>query len=177
MKKRAREERVYEIGQLPRKNSYEIALIGRSNVGKSSLLNKLVGYSIAQVSQRPGCTMWLGIHNLDKVTLVDLPGYGYAKSPESRRKIVNELVMQYFDLERTDRVLLLVDSRRGLMEVDKEMLEFFGSKSVAVTLVGTKADKKHSAKEEYDFITSSKYNTGIKELKEYILNLPSSISW
>lgn len=162
-----REERVYKISDLPKKRFPEIAIIGRSNSGKSSLLNLLIGKQIAKVSKTPGCTLWLGLHQFEGTLLIDLPGYGYARAPGQRLKVVDELVEEYLKLMRTDMILLLIDSRRGLAELDHEMMELFSWAQIKI--VGTKADKKDSLQHpDFDFITSSLKRSGIDELKSYI---------
>lgn len=164
-----REERVYNIADLPKKSIPEVALVGRSNAGKSSLLNLLVGKQIAKISKTPGCTLWLGLHQVEKVMLVDLPGYGYAKAPEQRLEVVDRLVEQYLNLMRTDLMLLLVDSRRGVSELDRAMLELFSWSKIKI--IGTKSDKKDSIQHpDFDFMISSKDRIGIDELKSYIFS-------
>ena len=162
-----REERVYKISDLPKKRFPEIAIIGRSNSGKSSLLNLLIGKQIAKVSKTPGCTLWLGLHQFEGVLLIDLPGYGYARAPGQRLKIVDELIEEYLNLKRTNVVFLLVDSRRGMTELDHEIMELFSWAQIKI--IGTKADKKDSFEHpDFDFITSSLKRSGIDELKSYI---------
>jgi GTP-binding protein len=162
-----REERVYKISDLPKKRLPEIAIIGRSNSGKSSLLNLLIGKKIAKVSKTPGCTLWLGLHEFEGALLVDLPGYGYAKAPGQRLKVVDELVEEYLNLRRPDAIFLLVDSRRGVLELDHEMMELFSWAQIKI--VATKADKKDSLDHpDFDFITSSLKRSGIDELKSFI---------
>ena len=162
-----REERVYTIRDLAPKKHPEVVIIGRSNAGKSSLLNLILGKKIAKVSKTPGCTLWLGIHLMDGVTVLDLPGYGHAKAPEQRLNLVDQLVESYIKLQRADSVLLLVDSRRGMQELDWRMMELFSW--APIMIVGTKADKKDSAnRPDFNFLTSSLKKTGIDELKSYI---------
>ena len=165
-----REQRIYDIRDISRKERPEVAIIGRSNAGKSSLLNLLVGGKIAKVSKTPGCTLWLGLHVVEGATVVDLPGYGYARAPEQRLEVVDKLVEKYIALQRTDAVLLLVDSRRGMSEMDWRMMELFSW--ARVMIVGTKADKKDSMKTvDFNFVTSSLNKSGIDQIKSYIRSL------
>ena len=158
-----REDRVYNIQDLPSKKRPEVVIIGRSNAGKSSLLNMILGKKIAKVSKTPGCTLWLGIHELEQVTVLDLPGYGFARTTDQRLEVVDKLVESYIKLRRADCVLLLVDSRRCMQELDWQMMELFSWSKVMI--VGTKADKKDSVKHpDFNFLTSSLYKSGIEEL-------------
>jgi GTP-binding protein len=162
--RRVRETRAYTIAQMPAKRNFEVAFIGRSNVGKSSLINTILGYTVAQVSQKPGCTLWIGIHAYQNITLIDLPGYGYAKTHESRRNIVSDLVADYFSLRRTDLLYILIDTRRGLQEIDKNVIAGLSKYSIPIKLIGTKCDKKYTNTEEMDLSCSTKTKTGISEI-------------
>ena len=167
---REREIRAYLAEQLPDKVGHEVAIIGRSNVGKSSLINALLKTNIAQVSKSPGSTLWVGIHKFEQVTLIDLPGYGYAKTSKSRKNIVNELVLDYFKLKRTDSLILLIDMRRGIQEMDEQVLDYILQLSsiTRVVLVGTKSDKKATKETGLDLCCSSKDGSGLIQLKSMI---------
>jgi len=122
----------------------EIAFLGRSNVGKSSLLNRLVGMRrIARISKTPGRTREINFFLVNgRVYFVDLPGYGYAKVPREVRKQWQGLVQSY--LNRTDRVALavhLVDARHKPTEQDHELAEWLGAAGMRRTVVLTKIDK------------------------------------
>ena len=162
--RRLRETRAYQISQMPTKVGVEIAIIGRSNVGKSSLVNTILGYKVAQVSQKPGCTLWIGIHQFKQLTIIDLPGYGYARANESRREAVSGLVEDYFRLNRTDMLYLLVDLRRGLQEIDTNVIEILSKYAIPIKLIGTKSDKKYTKPEGMDFCCSTKTKDGITEI-------------
>ena len=124
-----------------------IAFSGRSNVGKSSLINTLLGRkSLARVSSSPGKTITINFYDVDKkLYLVDLPGYGFAKrSPEDKRRW-SALTDGYFtgnkNIDRLSLVLQLVDSRMGPTKDDEMMLEFLTASEIPFVVIATKADK------------------------------------
>lgn len=133
----------FSADQFPRPEGPEFAFLGRSNVGKSTLLNTLVGQRLAFVSSTPGRTQSINFYRVDRQwTFVDLPGYGYAKVPLATARAWSEVIEQYL-LSRSALTLafLLVDARRGWMEHDlllKHWLEHFGR---PFAVVATKADK------------------------------------
>jgi GTP-binding protein len=140
--------------ELPPPTQIEIAFAGRSNVGKSSLLNKLMGRrNLARTSSTPGCTRQINFFSVRvssglNLSLVDLPGYGYAKRSKDERKLWAELIDRYL-LERSTlrAVAILVDVRRGLESDDLGLLEMLetgsahGRQSVKTVIVATKLDK------------------------------------
>jgi GTP-binding protein len=122
----------------------QVAFAGRSNVGKSSLLNRLVGIkSIAKVSQTPGKTRAINFYKTDvNLLLVDLPGFGYAKVPKTMRKQWGYLIESYLtDNERLVGVVHLVDSRHPPTPLDIELNEWLISQGIACQIVLTKSDK------------------------------------
>jgi len=122
----------------------EIAVAGRSNVGKSSLLNAMTGRrGLARTSRTPGCTRGLLFFDInDWMTLVDLPGYGYASRSRGERLAWKRLVEQYFSMrEELAGVLILVDVRRGPEEEETELAAYLDSVGLAYAFVLTKADK------------------------------------
>jgi GTP-binding protein len=128
----------------PRSELPEVAAVGRSNVGKSSLLNRLVGVKgLAFVSKTPGRTQVANFFQVSsQFVLVDLPGYGFAKVPVAVRRNWEELVTAYlFEREQLALVLLLVDLRREPMESDLQVRDLLEEASVEYTIVATKADK------------------------------------
>ncbi|MEG1017166.1 MAG: ribosome biogenesis GTP-binding protein YihA/YsxC [Oscillospiraceae bacterium] len=130
--------------QFPESEKPEIVFCGRSNVGKSSLLNKLCfRKSIARVSATPGKTTTVNFFTLDKDWfLVDLPGYGYAKRSESEKKRWSELMEHYFNSARDIRlVCLLIDSRHEPSADDFIMLDFLNKVGFSFLVVLTKVDK------------------------------------
>lgn len=130
--------------QFPAENIPHIVLSGRSNVGKSSLINKLLNRkSLARVSSAPGKTVTVNFYRVDgKLMLVDLPGYGYAKRGGEEREKWSSVTDSY--LQRSERIALvlqLVDLRQGITENDAVMLDWLGMTGVPFAVIGTKADK------------------------------------
>jgi GTP-binding protein len=122
----------------------KIVFIGRSNVGKSSLINKLLNRKkLARSSNKPGKTISINYYKVnDAFYFVDLPGYGYAKISRQEKKRVNALMASFFRIpEHIDLVVLLIDSRRGFMEVDLEILGPIVEKKIKLLTVLTKSDK------------------------------------
>lgn len=133
-----------KIEQLPDPDLPEIAFAGRSNVGKSSLINGLVGmHKLARASNEPGRTREVNFFDLDgKMRLVDLPGYGWAKASKSTVKKFQDLGRDYLRGRVTlKRVYLLIDARHGLKSVDTEALDALDLAAVSYQIVLTKADK------------------------------------
>lgn len=132
------------LDALPPLGLPEIAFAGRSNVGKSSLVNALTGRrTLARTSQTPGRTRQLIFFALsNRLQLVDLPGYGYAKAPKTDIKAWTKLTRQFLAGRQTlQRLLLLIDSRRGVQDADKQMMELMNDAAVSWAVVLTKCDK------------------------------------
>ena len=129
--------------QLPNCNSPEIAFAGRSNVGKSTLINKLFQRkNLARVSSVPGKTATINFYRCGHVTFADLPGYGYAKRSRSELKRWQELINAYLQDERDLRaVLLLIDMRHPPTQNDLQMVDFLIDTEMPFAIVLTKADK------------------------------------
>ena len=177
---------------LPDPDFPEIAFAGRSNVGKSSLLNAVTGRkSIARASVTPGRTQELNFFDVGEPTrlrLVDMPGYGFAKAPPEVAKKWQRLVRDFLRGRVVlKRVLLLIDSRHGIKPPDLEMMTMLDEAAVVYRLVLTKADKiksseldktmadtlvearKHSAAYPELLVTSSETKAGIAELRAAVL--------
>ncbi len=129
--------------QLPPSDLPEICFSGRSNVGKSSLINKVLGRkAIARVSSTPGKTVTVNFYKVDNIRLVDLPGYGYAKVNFAEKERWADLMEAYFGSGRNiTLVLQLVDMRHNPSEFDISMLEFLKDAEIPFAVVLTKCDK------------------------------------
>ena len=135
---------VANLNQLPDGDRVEVAFAGRSNVGKSSLINALFGQKkLAKTSSTPGRTQQLNYFNLDdKLYLVDLPGYGFAKAPKDIVKNWQKLINSYLvGRAPLRRVFLLIDSRHGIKKIDEEIMEMLDKAAVTYQIVLTKIDK------------------------------------
>ena len=183
---------VAKFKQLPDSNFPEIAFSGRSNVGKSSIINALFYQKkLAKTSNTPGRTQQLNYFNLDeKLYLVDLPGYGFAKAPESTVKNWQRLIMTYLQGRvNLKRVFLLIDSRHGIKKVDSDIMEMLDKAAVTYQIVLTKIDKistkelssvvnktleevkNHAAAYPKVLATSSEKNLGLEDLRAEIYSL------
>ncbi|HET7281087.1 MAG TPA: ribosome biogenesis GTP-binding protein YihA/YsxC [Sphingomicrobium sp.] len=186
-----------ELKFLPEIEAPEIAFAGRSNVGKSSLLNALTNRNgLARTSNTPGRTQELNFFDVGQpvqIRLVDMPGYGFAEAPKDLVKRWRFLVNDYLrGRAALKRALVLVDSRHGLKEVDREMMRMLDDAAVSYHLVLTKSDKvkpsalgalyeatmieaaKHPAAHPTIFTTSSETGSGIAELRTAILEAAMS---
>lgn len=145
-------ERAFGISsQLPESIQPEIAFAGRSNVGKSSLLNKIFNRKqLARVSSVPGKTITINFYNVDDVKFVDLPGYGYARLSKQELSRFGELMEGYFQSDRNIALVVqLIDMRHPLTKDDEGMITFLKEMSIPFIIVMTKADKlKKKAYEE-----------------------------
>jgi GTP-binding protein len=133
-----------EPSALPPEGLPEIAFAGRSNVGKSSLVNALTGRGmLARISKTPGRTRQINFFDLDgRLILVDLPGYGFAHAPRTAIKAWTELVRHYLQNRAAlRRVCLLLDSRHGIKEVDRPLMRMLDDAGVSYQIVLTKIDK------------------------------------
>lgn len=151
--------------QLPESDLPEIAFAGRSNVGKSSLLNKLfMRKNLARVSSVPGKTITINFYGVDGVHFVDLPGYGYAKVSRSEKQRWANMMEGYFNSDRNIKLVVqLIDMRHPPTADDIMMMEFLESTGVDFVVVMTKSDKLNKgdykkrlekSREELSFVTS-----------------------
>ncbi|WP_448202740.1 ribosome biogenesis GTP-binding protein YihA/YsxC [Azospirillum sp. sgz302134] len=175
-----------ELNQLPEADLPEVAFAGRSNVGKSSLVNALTGRkTLARTSNTPGRTQQLNFFNLgNRLKLVDMPGYGYAKESKEKVEAWNDMVRRFLKGRVTlRRALVLIDSRHGLKPNDDEIMTMLDKAAVPYVVVLTKADKikakelddvlkrtalglkKHPAAFPEVHVTSSEKGLGIAELR------------
>jgi GTP-binding protein len=180
-------------GDFPRDRLPEIALVGRSNVGKSSLINALVRRPLARTSAAPGKTRLANFYRVQRgssppLYLVDLPGYGYARGGDASAKEFNRLAEAYFargSAEKEIAVILLVDSRHPGLESDLEAWSWLESQPCPRGVVGTKVDKltraertRHARELESLFqlpvpLVSAQDGEGLDELWKLIVKLPS----
>ena len=182
--------------QCPKSNIPEYAFIGRSNVGKSSLINLLTQRKgLAMTSSTPGKTMLINHFRInDEWYLVDLPGYGYAKrSKKDQEKLQNIISFYVLEREQLTNLFVLIDSRLKPQKIDLEFIEWLGENGVPFSIIFTKADKNKKGelrknvdtflatlREQWEelpphFITSSESRLGREELLNYIENINKSI--
>ncbi|MBR5321252.1 MAG: YihA family ribosome biogenesis GTP-binding protein [Clostridia bacterium] len=146
------------FAQLPDSDLPEIAFAGRSNVGKSSLLNKLFQRkNLARVSSVPGKTITINFYQVDEYNFVDLPGYGYAKVAKTEKDRWAEMMEGYFNSDRNIKLVVqLVDMRHPPTKDDIMMMEFLQSTGYEFIVVMTKADKLKKKKDYNERLESSK---------------------
>ena len=156
--------------QFPSDRMPQVALSGRSNVGKSSLINTLLGRkSLARVSSAPGKTITVNFYDVDsKLFLVDLPGYGYAKRTAQEQLVWSSLVDGYFtknpNFDLLKLVVQLVDSRIGYTKDDIDMISFMNEMDIPYVIVATKTDKlnKTERKKNLDALAAHPLTQGAK---------------
>ena len=184
------------ISQCPTGDTPEYAFIGRSNVGKSSLINMLTNNSkLAKTSSTPGKTVLINHFIINKEWyLVDLPGYGFAKRSKKEKEKFEHMITEYvLDREQMVNLFVLVDSRHEPQKIDLEFMEWLGENGVPFSIVFTKADKLGRGKlsenvksylarmeEQWEelppyFITSAETKMGKDELLDYIGQINKSL--
>lgn len=185
-----------DVKKCPQDGKPEYAFIGRSNVGKSSLINMLTRHNkLAMTSSMPGKTLLINhfIVN-DEWYLVDLPGYGYAKRSKSQNEQLEHIISSYIlDREQMTNLFVLIDSRHVPQKIDLEFFEWLGENGVPFAIVFTKADKltktalganiaayKERLLEEWEelppvFVTSSESALGREDILQYINEINKSL--
>jgi GTP-binding protein len=180
------------IDGLPPQTLPEIAFAGRSNVGKSSLINAITGRkALARVSQTPGRTREINFFDLSgKLMLVDLPGYGFAKASKALAAEWQTLIFAYLrGRANLKRVMLLIDSRRGVMELDEAVMTLLDKSAVSYCIALTKTDslsapalddvrarvdaaaRKHTAAYPQIFATSAEKAAGLEQVQSHMAAL------
>lgn len=178
------------VADFPRDGLPEVALVGRSNVGKSSLINALVRRPLARTSAAPGKTRLANVYRVKRgstapLYLVDLPGYGYARGGDAAAREFQRLTEAYFARPGTRALLLLVDARHPGLDADVQAWEWARSQSCPIGIVGTKADKLTRAERtrnarEFEstfhapvLLVSAQSGEGLEELWKLIARIPS----
>lgn len=185
-----------DVKKCPQDNKPEYAFIGRSNVGKSSLINMLTGQKgLAMTSATPGKTLLINHFIInDNWYLVDLPGYGYAKRGQKQQAQITKIIEDYvLDREQLTSLFVLVDCRHEPQKIDLEFITWLGENSVPFGIIFTKADKLSHSKlvenirhyqeilsEQWEelpvsFITSSAKKMGRAEILDYIDSINKSL--
>lgn len=185
-----------DVRKCPAGNFPEYAFIGRSNVGKSSLINMLTGRKgLAMTSATPGKTMLINHFLINKSWyIVDLPGYGYAKRGQKGQEQIKNIIESYIlHREQMTNLFLLIDSRLEPQAIDLEFIEWLGENGIPFAIIFTKADKLKSGKlnaniasylrrlqEQWEelppyFTTSSENRMGRKEMLDYIESINKSL--
>lgn len=178
-----------QVAKCPKDRLPEYAFIGRSNVGKSSLINMLTNYKIlAKTSGRPGKTQLINHFKIDdRWFLVDLPGYGYARVSKTTKQVFQRFITDYFEQrEQLVSAFVLVDIRHEPQKIDVEFMQWLGERAIPFAIIFTKADKlkpqaiernvatyKEALLEWWEefppyFVTSAQNKTGREELTQYI---------
>lgn len=185
------------VGKCPAADRPEYAFIGRSNVGKSSLINMLTGRKgLAKTSSMPGKTLLINHFLINESWyLVDLPGYGYARRSKAQQEELTRMIKSYVcERENLTCLFLLIDSRHKPQNIDIEFIRFLGENGIPFAIVFTKADKNRSGElkrnvkgfldkmsEEWEelpphFVTSSAHSDGREELLDYIDEVNRSLN-
>ena len=163
--------------------SREVVFVGRSNAGKSSLLNALYKKDLAYVGKTPGKTKLINFFNInDEYVAVDVPGYGFANRSQDEAIAFGEMMDDYFSRDKVKLAVMIVDSRLGLTKDDIDMKDFLESRNIKYIIAANKIDKlsnnqlnnnKHKLFSDYKYVcyVSAEKRTNIDMLKEQIINL------
>ena len=165
--------------QYPNVSFPEIAFIGRSNVGKSSLINAIFMKKLAHISNTPGKTRQINFFNHgDSMMVVDLPGYGFAKISQKEAFQISDLVSQYLtSRENLKKIFVLIDNSLGPKKIDMEMIDSMREIKDKVVICYTKSDKKIKEKSPFidelnhkfeNFVVSSKTNNNVFEIQKKV---------
>ena len=164
-------------------HSFEICFIGRSNVGKSTLINVLANAKIAKTSKMPGRTQLINYFEVNsKIILVDLPGYGFANLSKIQQLNISHMVNEYFEKGKPQVIFVLVDARIGITDYDQEVIKYLKKLNYQIILILTKCDKvkqselaktlRHQYFQEYIFFKAKINNkNSIDQIKNFIFNL------
>jgi GTP-binding protein len=175
----------FKVDDCPRWNRMEVAIAGRSNVGKSSLLNTLTGVkALARTSRTPGRTQSLNFFTVgESMAIVDLPGYGYARVPQAVAERIAVAMREYLARRRNlVALVLLADSRRGPGVAERDLADAARERGIALTVVATKCDKlkrseraaaiaRFDALDDAPLLCSAETGEGIVELRRRLLDL------
>ena len=186
-----------DISQCPKDNKHEYAFIGRSNVGKSSLINMLCNHKgLAKTSATPGKTLLINHFIINKEWyLVDLPGYGYAKRSKTVQQKLEHMISSYIlQREQLVNLFVLIDIRHDPQKIDMDFITWLGQSGIPFSIIFTKADKigneqkarkaakkyMETLKETWEelppyFVTSSDKRIGREEVLDYIENINKEI--
>ena len=179
------------ISESPDDIGAEVAFVGRSNSGKSSAINVITSQKyLAQISKTPGRTQLINFFEIEEMQrLVDLPGYGYAKTSKKQQKEWGFMISEYVKYRQTLRgIILIIDIRRGIMELDHAFLDFYLPLNKPLHILLTKSDKlkKQACRESFDSVQStvdtvasvqlfsSLKKSGAEEARDKILELLKS---
>ncbi len=187
----------YQPDQIPPLKNPTILLMGRSNVGKSSLINSIFKKALAKVAKTPGKTVSVNLYRFaDNLLVVDLPGFGYAKRSQEERQKWKPLVERLFEcFEAPAHALVMVDSKRDIEEEEQELLESLIKRSISIEIILTKSDRLNQSErvlierkaqqilEKYPAylklsyrLVSSKSGEGVESLRRDLLNYGKAYS-
>ena len=187
------EKSVGDLNQIPKDSLPEIVFSGKSNVGKSSLINKLLSRkSLARISTKPGKTININLYKLKNVRFVDLPGYGYARVSFKEKKRWSRLVEGYFNSSKNIALVVqIIYFRHAPSELDMQMINFLDENKFPFIVVASKCDKLNKTKKEIrksemnlelgdyaevpKIIFSSVTGEGIEDIKKLIVNSCNNI--